>query len=89
MLSSRDLPNPGIEPESPTLQVDSLLSEPPGKPKNTGVCSLSLPSPGDLPYPGIELVSLMSPALATGFFITSTTWSFRALCNSHCWEVGG
>ena len=42
MLSSRDLPNSGIEPESPTVQVDSLLSEPPGKPKNTGVCSLSL-----------------------------------------------
>ena len=30
--SSRDLPNPGIEPGSPTLQDDSLLSEPPGKP---------------------------------------------------------
>ena len=27
-----DLPNPGIEPRSPALQVDSLLSEPPGKP---------------------------------------------------------
>ena len=27
---SGDLPNPGIEPESPTLQGDSLLSEPPG-----------------------------------------------------------
>ena len=25
-----DLPNPGIEPGSPTLQVDSLRSEPPG-----------------------------------------------------------
>ena len=37
-----DLPNPGIEPRSPTLQADSLLSEPPGKPKNTGVGSLSL-----------------------------------------------
>ena len=36
-----DLPNPGIEPRSPTLQADSLLSEPPGKPKNTGVGSLS------------------------------------------------
>ena len=42
MPSSRDLPNPGIEPSSPALQVDSLLSEPPGKPKNTGVGSLSL-----------------------------------------------
>ena len=30
--SSRDLPNPGIEPRSPALQADSLLSEPPGKP---------------------------------------------------------
>ena len=38
----RDLPNPGIEPRSPALQVDSLPSEPPGKPKNIGVSSLSL-----------------------------------------------
>ena len=29
---SRDLPNPGIEPRSPTLQADSLPAEPPGKP---------------------------------------------------------
>ena len=28
---SKDLPDPGIEPRSPTLQVDSLPSEPPGK----------------------------------------------------------
>ena len=27
-----DLPNSGIEPESPALQTDSLPSEPPGKP---------------------------------------------------------
>ena len=27
--SPGDLPNPGIEPVSPALQVDSLLSEPP------------------------------------------------------------
>ena len=40
--STGDLPNPGIEPRSPTLQADSLLSEPPGKPKNTGVGSPSL-----------------------------------------------
>ena len=37
-----DHPNPGIEPGSQTLQADSLPSEPPGKPKNTGVGSLSL-----------------------------------------------
>ena len=32
--SPGDLPNPGIEPRSPTLQADSLPSEPPGKPIN-------------------------------------------------------
>ena len=32
------------------------------------------PSPGDLPDPGTEPASLMSPALAGGFFITSATW---------------
>ena len=37
-----NLPNPGIEPRSPTLQADSSLSEPPGKLKNIGVGSLSL-----------------------------------------------
>ena len=30
--SVRDLPNPGIEPDSSALQTDSLPSEPPGKP---------------------------------------------------------
>ena len=30
--SPGDLPNPGIEPRSPTLQVDSLPTEPPGNP---------------------------------------------------------
>ena len=39
---SRDLPNPGIKPRSLTLQVDSLSVEPQGKPKNSGVGSLSL-----------------------------------------------
>ena len=35
-----DLSNPGIKPRSPTLQTDSLPSESPGKPKNTGVGNL-------------------------------------------------
>ena len=30
--SPGDLPDPGIEPRSPALQADSLLSKPPGKP---------------------------------------------------------
>ena len=37
-----NLPNPVDEPRSSVLQADSLLSEPPTKPKNTGVDSLSL-----------------------------------------------
>ena len=36
---------------------------------------LPCPPPGDLPDPGIELTSLMSPALAGGFFNTRTTSS--------------
>ena len=35
---------------------------------------LPCPPPGDLPNLGIEPRSLMSPALADGFFTTSTTW---------------
>ena len=33
--SLEDLPNPGTEPRFPTLQSDSLLSEPPGKPQSS------------------------------------------------------
>ena len=40
--SPGDLPNPGIEPRSPTLQAHSLPAEPQGKPKNPGVGSMSL-----------------------------------------------
>ena len=42
LLLSLDLSNPGIEPRSPTVQADSLSSEPSGKPKNTEVGSLYL-----------------------------------------------
>ena len=40
--SPGDLTNPGIKPRSPALQVDSLPAEPPEKPKDIGVGSLSL-----------------------------------------------
>ena len=39
---SRGSSHPGIKPRSPALQADSLPVEPQGKPKNTGVGSLSL-----------------------------------------------
>ena len=35
---------------------------------------LPSPPPGDLPDPGIEPASPTSPALAGGFFTTSSTW---------------
>ena len=40
--SPGDLSNPGIKHRSHALQADSLPAQPPGKPKNTGVGSLSL-----------------------------------------------
>ena len=58
MPSSRDLPNPGIEPGSPTLKAGSLLSEPPGILSHQYIqeywCGQPITSPGDLPDPGIE-----------------------------------
>ena len=39
---------------------------------------LPCPPLGDLPDPGIEPVSLMSPALAGEFFTTSATWEVPA-----------
>ena len=41
---------------------------------------LPCPPPGDLPDPGIEPTSLMSPALADGIFTTSATWEAHATC---------
>ena len=35
---------------------------------------LPFPTPGDLSDPGIEPESLVSPALASGFFTTDTIW---------------
>ena len=35
---------------------------------------VSMPSPRDLPDPGIEPLSLMPPALAGGFLTMSVTW---------------
>ena len=62
-------PNPGIKPRSSALWADSLSSEPPGKPKNTGVGSLSL-------LQGIFLTQESNQGLLhhRGFF---TSWATR------------
>ena len=64
-----DLSNPGMESRSPTLQVDSLPAEPPGKPKNTGVGSYPFSSRSSWPrnQTGVSCI-------AGGFF---TNWAMR------------
>ena len=52
---------------------------------------LPCPSPGDFPIPGIEPGSLMSPALAVGFFTTSATWEtlrghYLNIKRCSCWQ---
>ena len=43
---------------------------------------LPFPTPRDLPNPGMETVSLVSPALTGAFFTTSTTWKVHQYCES-------
>ena len=53
------------QPRSSTLQVDSLPSEPPGKPKNTGVGRLSLLQ-GNFPTQGLNTYLLLLLQLQMG-----------------------
>ena len=48
--------------------------------RNTGV---GCHSPGDLPDPGFEPASPVSPVLAGGFFTTSATWETQSAVGSH------
>ena len=50
-----------------------------GFPRQEYWSGLSCPPPGDLPDPRVEPASLMSPALADGFFTTSATWEAQFL----------
>ena len=45
-----------------------------GIPRQEYWSGLPYPPPGDLPGPGIEPGSLMSPVLAGAFFTSSTIW---------------
>ena len=55
-----------------TIAHQSLLSM--GFCRQENWSGLLCPPPGDLSNPGIKPLSLMSPALAGGFFTTRTTW---------------
>ena len=78
-----NLPNPGIKPRSPALQVDSLPAEPQGEPKNTGVGSI-FPSLGDLPDPGIQS---RSPALQADSLETELGGGGGKLCWWECKSI--
>ena len=76
-----DLPNPGIEPRSLRLQVDSLLSEPPGKslwslietwPRN---CTAWVRTTGL-----INITSRFSPVTSLGWILELWTY-FAFNCN--------
>ena len=45
---------------------------------------LPFPPPGDLPDPGIEPGSLLSPALVGGILTTSTIWEAHKCTNATC-----
>ena len=78
-----DLPNPGIGLKFPALHVDSLPSEPSGRPKNTGMGSQPIPSPGHLPDPGIKLGSpaLQADSLPSELrqFLVNGLWHFMLI----------
>ena len=60
-----------------TITHQALLSM--GLPRQEHWSGLPFSSPGDLPDPEIEPVSLTPPALAGGFFTSSTTWEANKL----------
>ena len=72
-----DLSNPRIKPGSSALQSDSLPSEPPGKPKNTGVVAYLFSGGSFLPknWTGVSYI--------TGRFFTS--WATKEAHIQHEW----
>ena len=71
--------NPGIEPSCPALQADSLPSEPPGKPKNAEMDSLSLLQ-GIFPSQGLNCGLFF----AGGFFTSWATTEVHPTAVSRC-----
>ena len=92
---SRDLPNPGIEPRSLTLQVESSPVEP------RIMEWVAYPSPADLPDPGIELGGLLhcrwilyqlsyqgSPSVCkVTYFIITQALTCLGQAKMHVWHI--
>ena len=73
-----NLPDPGIKPESPILQADSLLSEPPGKPR-TMLGRSSMSCWGETLLHGDWMVSTWLDSYARGSFWKQGEEWIRAL----------
>ena len=73
-----DLPNPGIEPMSPVLPGRFFTTEPPGKPKNIGVGSLS-PLQGILPTQESNQGLLHCRQIISQLSYQKTYWWFSVL----------
>ena len=73
-----DLHDLGIEPRSPALQVDSLPSEPPGKP--------SISSAETIPFRQNEKTELVS--LGSRFLAAAAAKSFQS-CPTLCDPIDG
>ena len=65
--SPGDLPNPGIEPRSPTLQTDALPSEPPGKPLRYDLYQIPYDHTGEVTnrFKGLDLIDRVPEELWT------------------------
>ena len=93
--SPGDLPNPGTEPRSPTLQADSLPSEPPGKPSAAAAAAKSLQScptlcdPIDGRPPGAPYCMHICNKCDTLFFKLNPLYDtlFFIFCYSLCFKV--
>ena len=90
-----DLPYPGIEPKSSTMQADSLPSEPPGKSpgkptgKPTGkVPKGSLPeSPSSLDFTKSKKRCQATVQLVARQLLSLTTKIYSPKRNKPCWET--
>ena len=77
-----DLPNPEIKPRSPALQVDSLQSEPPGKPKMEAAAAKLLQSCPTLCDP----IDGSPPGSAVPGILQARTPEWVAISFSNAWK---
>ena len=93
--SPGDPSNPGVEPRSPALQADSLLSEPPGKPAGEkhnpihSVGAISLPSEVEKNSKYAERMSVVSfkkrRKMTLGAWFSPQSPPWKPGCSACCW----